>query len=40
MAKVTESKRENKTLVLNNITFFIGSVNKYQLIIYSYNLHN
>jgi hypothetical protein len=28
MAKVTESKRGNKTLVLNNFTFFIGSVNK------------
>jgi hypothetical protein len=34
MAKVIESKRENKTLVLNNFKFFIGSVNKYQLIIY------
>jgi hypothetical protein len=34
MAKVIESKRGNKTLVLNNFKFFIGSVNKYQLIIY------
>jgi hypothetical protein len=29
MAKVIESKRRNKTLVLNNFKFFIGSVNKY-----------
>jgi hypothetical protein len=29
MAKVIESKRGNKTLELNNFTFFIGSVNKY-----------
>jgi hypothetical protein len=34
MTKVIESKRGNKTLVLNNFKFFIGSVNKYQLIIY------
>jgi hypothetical protein len=34
IAKVIESKRENKTLVLNNFSFFIGSVNKYQLILY------
>jgi hypothetical protein len=36
MAKVIESKRGNKTLELNNIKLFIGSVNKYQLIIYIY----
>jgi hypothetical protein len=35
MAKVIESKRGNKILVLNNFKFFIGSVNKYQLIIYA-----
>jgi hypothetical protein len=34
ISKVIESKRENKTLELNNFKFFIGSVNKYQLIIY------
>jgi hypothetical protein len=34
MAEVIKSKRGNKTLVLNNFKFFIGSVNKYQLIIY------
>jgi hypothetical protein len=36
MTKVIESKRGNETLVLNNFTFFIGSVNKYRLIIYIY----
>jgi hypothetical protein len=41
MAKVFESKHENKTLVLNNFKIFIGSFNKYQLILYIYyNLHN
>jgi hypothetical protein len=34
MVKIIESKRGNKTLVLNNFKFFVGSVNKYQLIIY------
>jgi hypothetical protein len=34
MAKVIESKRGNKTLVLNNFTFLIDSVNKYQPILY------
>jgi hypothetical protein len=34
MAKVIESKSGNKTLELKNFQFFIGSVNKYQLIIY------
>jgi hypothetical protein len=34
VAKVMESKRRNKTLELNKFKFFIGSVNKYQLIIY------
>jgi hypothetical protein len=36
MATVIESKRGNKTLVLNNFKFFIESINKYQLIIYIY----
>jgi hypothetical protein len=37
MAEVIESKRGDKTLVLNNLTlFFTGSVNEYQLIIYIY----
>jgi hypothetical protein len=39
MAKVIESKRGNKTLVLNNFKFFIGSVNKYQLIIYIVSIY-
>jgi hypothetical protein len=34
MAKVIESKRGNKTLGLNNFKFFIGSVNKYHIILY------
>jgi hypothetical protein len=34
MAKVIESKRRNKTLVIKNFKFFIGSVKKYQLILY------
>jgi hypothetical protein len=34
MAKIIESTRENKTLVLNNFKLFNGSVNKYQLILY------
>jgi hypothetical protein len=34
LSKVIESKRGNKTPVLNNFKFFIGSVNKYQLILY------
>jgi hypothetical protein len=34
MTKVIENKRRNKTLELNNFKFFIGSVNKYHLIIY------
>jgi hypothetical protein len=34
MPKVNEKKRGNKTLILNNFKFFIGLVNKYQLIIY------
>jgi hypothetical protein len=39
MAKVIESKSGNKTLVLNNFKFFIGSVNKYQLIIYKVTIY-
>jgi hypothetical protein len=39
LSKVIESKRGNKTLLLNNFTFFIGSVNKYQLIFYMVTIY-
>jgi hypothetical protein len=39
IAKVIESKRGNKTLILHNFKFLIESVNKYQLILYRVTIY-